>query len=265
MLRGPWSCAAGAVILALAVSHPAASSATAAAPTSRAPTLAATHLRFSAEDQAPLTVNASAARTSPSEGKAAAIVGGALMITGLLVGGDTGITIAIRRRGPRPVRPLHLAAGRLASTPLEVIARLPKVAGAGVTATGNQSIVSHRASISERGQRSLLRPLHYLFLPRPGSPVPVRVPKDFAAPRLPIAPPHVQLPVSTVDPMTNDEQLIAPPRRGTEGHHQTIAVWIHLEVWPAEKGQRGHTRRRYIGAQTSITHSGRQSLGLMGG
>ncbi len=105
MLRGPWSCAAGAVILALAVSHPAAaqapapSSATAAAPPSLAPTLAATHLSFPAEDQAPLTVNASAARMNPSEGKAAAIVGGALMITGLLVGGDTGTVIAIGGAG----------------------------------------------------------------------------------------------------------------------------------------------------------------------
>jgi hypothetical protein len=106
MLRPPWSCAAGAVILALAVSHPAAaqapapSPAAAAAPTtSLAPTLAATHLSFSAEDHAPLTVNASAARISSSEGKAAAIVGCALMITGLLVGGDAGTVIAIGGAG----------------------------------------------------------------------------------------------------------------------------------------------------------------------
>jgi hypothetical protein len=106
MLRPPWSCAAGAVILALAASHPAAaqdpapSPAAAAAPaTSFAPTLAATHLGFSAEDHAPLTVNASAARMGPSEGKAAAIVGGALMITGLLVGGDGGKVLAIGGAG----------------------------------------------------------------------------------------------------------------------------------------------------------------------
>jgi hypothetical protein len=105
MLRPPWACAA-AVILALAVSHPAAaqapapSPAAAATPTrSLAPTLAATHLSFSAEDQAPLTVNASAARMGPSEGKAAAIVGGALMITGLLVGDDAGTVIAIGGAG----------------------------------------------------------------------------------------------------------------------------------------------------------------------
>jgi hypothetical protein len=106
MFRPPWSCAAGSVILALAASHPAAaqdpapSPATAAAPaTSFAPTLAATHLGFSAEDHAPLTVNASAARMGPSEGKAAAIVGGALMITGLLVGGDGGKVLAIGGAG----------------------------------------------------------------------------------------------------------------------------------------------------------------------
>ena len=97
MLRPPWSCAAGAVILALAVSHPAAaqapapSPAAAAAPTtSLAPTLAASHLGFSAEDHAPLTVNASASRMGPGEGKAAAIVGAAVVVTGLVVGGDGG-------------------------------------------------------------------------------------------------------------------------------------------------------------------------------
>ena len=104
MLRSPWSFAAGAVVLALAVSQPAAgqapSPAAVAAPaTSLAPTLAATHLGFSDEDHGPLTVNASAARMSPSEGKAAAIVGGALMITGLLVGGDAGTVIAIGGAG----------------------------------------------------------------------------------------------------------------------------------------------------------------------
>ena len=106
MLRPPWSCAAGAVILALAVSQPAAaqapapSPAAAAAPaTSLAPTLAATHLSFSAEDHAPLTVNTSAARMGPSEGKAAAIVGGVVVITGLVVGGDAGTLIAVGGAG----------------------------------------------------------------------------------------------------------------------------------------------------------------------
>jgi hypothetical protein len=106
MLRPPWACAVGTVILALAVSHrtaaqaPAPSPAPAAAPTiSLAPTLAATHLSFSAEDQAPLTVNAYAARMSPGEGKAALIVGVALMVTGFLVGDDAGTAIAIGGAG----------------------------------------------------------------------------------------------------------------------------------------------------------------------
>ena len=102
MLRSPWSCAASAVILALAVSHPAAaqtpapSPAAAAAPTtSLAPTLAATHLGFSAEDHAPLTVNASAASMGAREGKAAAIVGAAVVVTGLVVGGDGGTLLVV--------------------------------------------------------------------------------------------------------------------------------------------------------------------------
>jgi hypothetical protein len=101
MLRLPWYCA-GAVMLVLAVSHPAAaqagapSPAAAAAPTpSLAPTLAATHLSFSPEDHAPLTVNAAAARMGPSEGKAAAIVGGAVAITGLVVGGNGGTLLVV--------------------------------------------------------------------------------------------------------------------------------------------------------------------------
>ena len=106
MLRPPWSFAAGAVILALAVSQPGAAQvpapgpAAAAAPTtSLAPTLAATHLGFSAEDHAPLTVNASAARMGSSDGRAAAIVGAAMVVTGLVVGGDAGTLITIGGAG----------------------------------------------------------------------------------------------------------------------------------------------------------------------
>jgi hypothetical protein len=82
MLRLRWSCAAGALILAFAVSRPAAaqapSPAAAAAPTmSFAPTLTATHLAFPAEDQASLTVNAAATRMDRREGRILAIVGGA--------------------------------------------------------------------------------------------------------------------------------------------------------------------------------------------
>lgn len=106
MIRPPWSCAAGAVMLTLAVSHLAAAQAPAPSPgsaatvtTSLAPTLAATHLSFATEDQSSLAVNASAARMSPRDGKAAAIVGGALVITGFLVGGDGGDLIAIGGAG----------------------------------------------------------------------------------------------------------------------------------------------------------------------
>jgi hypothetical protein len=42
------------------------------------------------------------------------------------------------------------------------------------------------------------------------------------------------------------------------------AGWIVLEVWPAEKGQRGPARRRYSAAQASCTASGREALEMMG-
>jgi hypothetical protein len=106
MLRPPWSFAAGAVILVLAVSQPAAAQASAPSPaaaaahtTSFAPTLAATHLSFSAEEHVPRTVNASAARMGPSDGRAAAIVGAAMVVTGLVVGGDAGTLIAVGGAG----------------------------------------------------------------------------------------------------------------------------------------------------------------------
>jgi hypothetical protein len=100
MLRSCWS-SSGAVILALAVSHPASAQGSApdvAAPASAvslAPTLAATHLEFATEDRAPLTVNAAASRMGPRDGRAAAIVGGAAVVTGLIVGGDGGTALVI--------------------------------------------------------------------------------------------------------------------------------------------------------------------------
>lgn len=101
MLHPRWSCAA-AVILALAVSNPAAAQAPAPSPTaaaastvSLAPTLAATHLSFAAEDQAPLAVNAAASRMGPNEGKAAAIVGAVAIVTGLVIGGDGGTLLVV--------------------------------------------------------------------------------------------------------------------------------------------------------------------------
>ena len=54
---------------------------------------------FSAEDHAPLTVNASAASMGAREGKAAAIVGAAVVVIGLVVGGDSGTVIAIGGAG----------------------------------------------------------------------------------------------------------------------------------------------------------------------
>jgi hypothetical protein len=41
--------------------------------------------------------------------------------------------------------------------------------------------------------------------------------------------------------------------------------WIVLEVWPAEKGQRGPARRRYVAAQASCTPAGREALEIIGG
>ena len=105
MLRTSW-CVAVALILALAVWYPAAAQSLPPSPTaavvpavSLAPTLAATHIGFAAEDQAPLPVNASAARMSPREGRVFAIVGGAALISGLLIGGDAGTVLAIGGAG----------------------------------------------------------------------------------------------------------------------------------------------------------------------
>jgi len=101
MLRRAWS-VVGGVLLALVVAHPTVAQTSAPnvvaspAPTiSLAPTLAATHLSFSADDNAPLTVNASAARMGPNEGKAAMIVGGAAVVLGALAGGDGGTVLVI--------------------------------------------------------------------------------------------------------------------------------------------------------------------------
>jgi hypothetical protein len=101
MLRAPWSCGV-AVIVALTVSHPAAAQAPAPSPAaaaatkpSLAPTLAATRLSFSREGDARLTMNAAAARMSPNDGKAAAIVGGAAVLIGLVAGGDGGTVLVV--------------------------------------------------------------------------------------------------------------------------------------------------------------------------
>ena len=103
MLRPRWSCSVGALLAVLAVARPAAAqapapsvaAAPAPAPVSYAPTLVATRFGVSVEDQAPLTVNASAARMGRREGRAFAIVGGAAVIAGILIGDDAGTVIAI--------------------------------------------------------------------------------------------------------------------------------------------------------------------------
>ena len=106
MLRFRRSCSVGALILAFAVSHPAAAqapapgpAATAAPTTSLGPTLAASRLGISVEDDAPVTINASAARMGRREGRVFALVGGAAVITGILIGGDAGTVIAIGGAG----------------------------------------------------------------------------------------------------------------------------------------------------------------------
>jgi hypothetical protein len=95
------------LVLALALSRPAAAQAPAPAPAvtspapavSYAPTLAATRFGFSVDDQAPLAVNASAARMGRREGRALALVGGAAVIAGILIEGDAGTVIAIGGAG----------------------------------------------------------------------------------------------------------------------------------------------------------------------
>lgn len=114
MLRR-WSCSVALLALAIVVSRPAtaqspAASATPAAASvnlpspalgaaSYAPTLAATRFGVSDVDQEPLTVNESAARMGRREGRAFALVGGAAVIAGILIGGDAGTVVAIGGAG----------------------------------------------------------------------------------------------------------------------------------------------------------------------
>ncbi len=78
---------------------PAASVTTPAPAVSYAPTLAATRLGISTDDQAPLAVNAAASRMGRREGRVFALVGGAAVIAGVLIGGDAGTVIAIGGAG----------------------------------------------------------------------------------------------------------------------------------------------------------------------
>ena len=104
-----WIPAVGALLIAMAVSQPAAAQTSAIKPdvatmmpadaVSLAPTLAATRLGFSADDAQPTSVNASAARMGRREGRALALVGGAALIAGILIGDDAGTVIAIGGAG----------------------------------------------------------------------------------------------------------------------------------------------------------------------
>jgi hypothetical protein len=95
-----WAPATGALLLALTLSQPAAAQAPVApSPTSLAPTLTATRAGWSFENDQPLTVNASAARMGRREGRALALVGGAAVIAGILIGDDAGTIIAIGGAG----------------------------------------------------------------------------------------------------------------------------------------------------------------------
>jgi hypothetical protein len=96
-----WVPSTTALLLAVTLSHPAAAQAPAAplAATSLAPTLAATRAGFSSDEAPPQTVNVSAARMGRREGRALALVGGAAVIAGLLIGDDAGTVIAIGGAG----------------------------------------------------------------------------------------------------------------------------------------------------------------------
>jgi hypothetical protein len=95
------------LIVASALARPRLAAAQAPAPspvptvaaTSVGPTLAAARFGISTEDAAPLTINSSAARMSRREGRVFALVGGAAVITGILIGGDAGTVIAIGGAG----------------------------------------------------------------------------------------------------------------------------------------------------------------------
>jgi hypothetical protein len=96
-----WVPSTTALLLAVTLSHPAAAQAPAAplAATSLAPTLAATRAGFSFDEAPPATVNVSAARMGRREGRALALVGGAAVIAGILIGDDAGTVIAIGGAG----------------------------------------------------------------------------------------------------------------------------------------------------------------------
>jgi hypothetical protein len=82
-----------------AAQAPAPSPVSAAVSAPAGPTLAAARISFSTEDPAPLEMNPAAARMGRREGRVFALVGGAAVIAGVLIGGDAGTVIAIGGAG----------------------------------------------------------------------------------------------------------------------------------------------------------------------
>ena len=99
-----------ALLLAMALSQPAAAqvavvtpqpavASLSSAPGPVGPTLAAARLGYSNDYEQPTEVNAAASRMAKREGRALALVGGAAVIAGLLIGDDAGTVIAIGGAG----------------------------------------------------------------------------------------------------------------------------------------------------------------------
>jgi hypothetical protein len=63
------------------------------------PTLASAHVSLYPEEAGPLEMNAAARRMGRREGRVFALVGGAAVIAGVLIGGDAGTVIAIGGAG----------------------------------------------------------------------------------------------------------------------------------------------------------------------
>jgi len=100
----------GALLLAMTLSQPAAAqvavvtapplaASLSTAPEPLGPTLAAARVGFSDDYEQPTEVNAAASKMGKREGRALALVGGAAVIAGLLIGDDAGTVIAIGGAG----------------------------------------------------------------------------------------------------------------------------------------------------------------------
>ena len=139
-----------------------------------------------------------------------------------MVGGNAGTLIAIGGAGLGLFGLYIWQRGDWRAPPLEVIARLPKVAGAGATATGNPSIASHRASISERGKRSLFRALHYPFSSAAGGAGSRRSAERFCRAATSDRPSPCAAPRESVDLMTNDDKLRTGNRDPEAGARKDI-------------------------------------------